>query len=616
MSLKDFTTLAGNLQELCAAAGTQSPFDTLVPGLWGNRFYSSKSWLGRILNFFYTRFERYSKKWREKTIVKAMEKTHCLYNRLKEDADRYNQMLLEAIHSRMDGHYISPKDQRRAYSFLTKWSSATHPLKKALKSNPHLVEFMRNGFLDKKGHASAVAPMRPCNRDIARIVNQKIIDLESLYGSPLPFKALYHLSKTRKSIHHEQEDGLPYLNQLPEEDKREIIALANSLERKQSSLNIHELNRGLRALVHAFAITKPRGRMPELVPIVETLACLKVSLFNQRDNAHIAWRDNLKPGDKLLCNGIEVILGNPLPSQKASKDDNTLVFELANTPDLVAVIGINRLTLPLKASLAERMGFGIRHAEFVQIAMDGSFALVEKLETKLSDHTWTTTHHAHPPPEDLELIGPIINTVNWFIRNDSLPILFSPEYMRYSKRGVLKSTKYNIPVPFSYIEMEKVILSIANGNQSIFDLIMIDSDMRDIQSDGRERKHPHGIFFNDTIETACKSNTHTKKEESTTQGRSEVSRITDFRYVDHAKDLAKQVHTMKSTCLATLRERYEELPLNIQGIINEEAYNVYFNCYHVSTLPTNMADKILERILARSEFSPQEVSEEDNYASG
>ena len=560
--------LAGNLQELYAVSNSDAPRKLLIPSPCGDRIFSSTSWLGRLLFFFYSRFDRFNEEWRNKTITKVMERTHRLYYELYDEALRHNQCIKDSIESRIAGRHVQEAALRAAKSFLTTWNAATVPFLEGMqKADYRFKEFLSVGFVDKQGRTPARIPFG--SSALAKVFSrhQKIIDFEGYLGSLLPLPVLYKLSTG--AILSRQEDET-------------LTSFAKKIDRNADLMQIHNLNEYLRALVKCFKKARNNKVKPDLTRIATVLVKRKSAIFNQKDSRHLKWRKKFKPGDKLDCNGIEVVLGEAI-GPKASGKDNNLVFEVANAPNLVVVFGINRLILPLKAQLAEEMSFGIRSAEYIQIEKNGKFALVEKLKTKVSNNQWSSTKYPLNS-KDLALLTPISKCIGWFLKQNRTPTHFHPEYLMYDVRGELKCAKYSIQLPFSFIDMENYALVTAAGNPYVYKYLMESSGLL---------AHEHARYFREVVQAVC------EERDPDLYILSQVLKVKDFEYVDRAKELVQEVILMRDRCIAAIKERgaYQK---NMTKLVSKAIWLQYKEYNSASLLPPQIEEIVLRKFISKS----------------
>lgn len=553
-------TLGRGLQELYAASYSEAPEKALVPLPRAAGFISSSNWLGRALVFFYSRFDRFDETWRENTMARAMQKIHDRYDDLFQEASLHHECIKRSISNRIFGMPVDERSLRKSKSFLTRWNTATMPFLKALgEDNAPFLELIRKGFAIENSSFAEPFGSSEQAEDLSRI--QQIIDFEGHLGARLPLKALHHTAVGRE---------------LNGEEAKAIRKLAKAIGNNASSLTIHHLNKYLRALAEHFESEEEGDAISLLTNMASALVVETPQIFNQRDDWHLRKRAELGPGSLLDCNGKGVVLSGRI-GPRDDRFDNNLVFEVAGPSQQVVVIGINRLTLHLKAALSEQMGFGLRSAKFIDIARDGSFALVERLEGNLSDIQWTSTELGLSD-EDLELLVPVIHAIRWFIKKNKIPAHFSPEHLLYDSNGVLRCAKYTVPLRFSFIEMEAVIKAIAAGNSTVFKHLMKKSGML---------KHRHAEYFQSMVLATC------KEQDPDPAIRSQIKEILDFHYIDRARDLVLEIESVRNHCLASLQQAWGRLPANIDFAVNSKIWEIYAQNGTVSALPDNLEEMVL-----------------------
>lgn len=562
-SLSKIAELARFLQELYAVADLDTPAQALVPDPQEGRFFSASSLPGRFFVSVYERSSRFDDSWRIQATQNVMKRIHSLYRRLLEDIRGYNDIVRASFSKRMYGQSVEEISLKRAACALACWSSATGPFFKAVKQQSQAFqELLHIGFT---AHESIETPFGGTVQIRESYCYQKISDFEGYLGYQLPLKALYRVATC---------------NSLNTEDKKAFEYFAKTIDRKSSVINIRRLDKYLRILVELFQKNLKENHPLLLTNIVGVLAGKIPSVFLQRDPHHVGWRQRLQPGMALNCNGKEVILG-PQLGPKAAALDNNLVFTIANDPTIVAVIGINRLSCLLKSYFAEKVSYGIRHANFIDIADDGSFSLVERLQTGFKDHKWSSSNKVISE-EDAVYLHPIICSIRWFIAQKKASLYFSPEYLMYDVDNMLKCVRYTIPTSFLFMDMEKTITDFADGNRVIFAYLMVNSNML---------KHGDAQYFRKIVSLMCKG------KDPEPEVRSQVMNITDSRLVDHAKKLICEIENIRAGCLESLRDRYGPLPVNMEASINETLWRFYEESCGISSLPPGLKEGIVTALL-------------------
>lgn len=559
------STLASNLQELYAVARLDNPQKALVPMPGGLRFVSVTSWQGRLLLFFYNRFDRFDEEWRHRRFVKAMEHTHQLYAHFHLEAQQHHQCMRAYIQARIEKKDVHESALREAKKFLTCWHSATTPFLKVLdKADAVFKRFLHTGFSDTKKDPAA-APFGGGNHTSAALRHQRIIDFEGDIGSSLPLEVFYKASIGKS---------------LSRRENLVLASFAKKINLHPDRLSIHDLDKYLRALIDSFKESHhDDDAIPNLIELCTALFKRQNGIFQQLDPHHFEWRKKkCVPGKKLNCNGIEIVLGKSLGDNQA-QENNNLVFEVANAPNLVAAFGINRLIISLKAQLAEEMGFGISGAEYLQIEEKGKFALIEKLSPQLTDHQWQS-QKLPIDDRDINLLVPIIYCIRWSIAQNRSIARFHPNYLMFDQQGELKHTKYTIRLPFSFVDAENCIRAIAGNNSYIFRYIMQNSNLL---------QHEHARYFQKIVHAVCQD------EEPDVRILSQVMKIKDFHYVDQALQLVKDLTFIKDACLTIIRQKHGHQK-NLSKHVLKALLEIYTESCSVGTLPPDLQEKALKKL--------------------
>lgn len=558
----DFNALTANLQELYAVSQCHSPLKKVVPDPFGKRFYSSKSWLGRFLVFLYQRLDCFNETWRQEATLRIMERTHCLFYRLRQEALYQEECIKECFEAKMDGRYVNESVLRKYKQFLKLWNIATTPFLEVKNNSlsPQFKELIHLGFIDHFGRQQSDMPFTNTQEIEKFNHTQSLIDFECLLGSPLPMSALYKAACNIPLNHMEEKQMDKFI--------KKII---------KNKIPINEINRLLRGIIYCCKKAQRYPQKPTLLNLTKEFVNKNYTIFNMIDKEHLAWRNTLKKGEKLHCNQIEVILGDPIGNQ--SENDYNVVFEVQNAPNLVAVFGINKFSHLLKGNLADRIGFCIPSARYLQIDKNGDFALIEKLTGGLTDKVWTSSNDTISPEDFNDLIA-LRNSINWCIGQNRIPAYFSPENLMYDVFDALKFTKLSTELPFDFNALEDFIWKIAAGNRTVYKFLMENSELN---------KHAHAQFYQTIIKAVC------NYEDPNIHVLSQIRGIKDHRIVDRGIQLAQDATLTIENSLDRLRENYPNLPPSFRKTTGKLFNEIYKNEGSVSLLTGNMKTSLIKR---------------------
>ncbi len=181
---------------------------------------------------------------------------------------------------------------------------------------------------------------------------------------------------------------------------------------------------------------------------------------------------NLLPGDKIKCNGKELVLGNPLGAEKWVNNVYK-IFELKEHPDWVVKIAHNCWLLLLDQ---KKEHWGVRLVQTVQnIETDGSkpnvsgldsygrCVILEKLNSSLASHTWISRKSVLAP-EDEKVALVFANHIHYMSRYNITSPDFSLDHLMWDKNSQLKSTRPLKKGPGNYNEWESYCIKLAQEN--------------------------------------------------------------------------------------------------------------------------------------------------------
>jgi hypothetical protein len=235
---------------------------------------------------------------------------------------------------------------------------------------------------------------------------------------------------------------------------KEILELKCWFERAKQKTAIHQLHRGLGALIQD----------------VEDLATFELyvqsnwektpltSIFCQKDDKHLAWARSIRPGSIIDGHIIEGILGESANSE----NDLNLVFSIQGHPDKVLVVGCNEARLAIKKTLMEHIPWGIQGPVYDSIHPFGKYAICQKLVQATKE----------------ELFLPVMRWIQWLIEQDRVPLITRREHLMLDTSGKLRTCKPSPAAPaFWAIRLEKICFDLSEGDLSYFQKMIIDSGL-------------------------------------------------------------------------------------------------------------------------------------------
>lgn len=207
----------------------------------------------------------------------------------------------------------------------------------------------------------------------------------------------------------------------------------------------------------------------------------KCALMKQEDFSHTNWREGLKLGDSVICNGVELVLDKQIGANDADEDIHK-VFALRDYPEYVIKIAHNRFLLLLeeKQSSLEAEHWGVRYVQTILTLGDknvsgldtqGKCVVLEKLYSPFGEHEWTSkTIKLNERDELLSL--QFTNHIFCMSQWKATPSNLSFMALMQNKEGVLKSTKLLKKMPPNYNEWEDLCVRAAKDNIHVLRFMM------------------------------------------------------------------------------------------------------------------------------------------------
>lgn len=594
--------LSHNVREIYEVVQTgENPADLLVPSLWEHdMLYNSSKGLGRIWKWFFQFFEIFlGPEFLEVRLYRAMSKTHqCFHENsmgLKEISQGYQEYLLDASKGK-DFDQSKLADLRKG---ITDWNDSLRPFLKGINKNKEtaLKALTHLGFEydPKKGGNpvpfaldSTLLQLKKC---------QKILDLEGIMGEPVPFSIL---EKLAVGAH------------IEEEESKQLAKWLSKVAKNGDRI-------GVRLFHHAFSgfiyLLKKYGKFekdkePNLLRLELALLNRGCHLFAQRDPKQILWRDSLKPGDVILCNGREITLAEQI-GIKTGKEDNNRIFAIKGDASRVVSVGINEAVHGLKYYFSEKKAWGIEPAAYKEIESKGRFALIERLDLPLDSYRWSSPEgelidedfDVGDPlvdidkdskvkelldniDKDSDVADPLANLVRWFIQEKCTPVNFSSKYLMFSKEGVLKCLKVTLKQEnnFDYCALEEFVHECADGNSKIFRYLMNKSTMV---------LHWYGKFFKKIV-----AKWEEGKPIDAAQEAGIVDKITEIKIVDRCTEMVAELSRMKAECMRIITEEYDgKLGEPLEQLVSRVIASWHYRWGVTGKIPPWLKDKVIAEIV-------------------
>lgn len=467
--------LKSNLQEIQSTACHNG---TLVASAGGTRVYeASKGW-GRLWHWFYNVAELFgAKQFRNNALVKAMKKTHTLYAEEQRAIEGHAKKYKEYLEALCQEGKASSSKVRLARRRITAWNEGIRPFLKRVHrdADPALLKLL--------GEDREAFSWGKISDDLHNL--QGVIDLESLFHTQLPLKVLAKLSSKEA---------------LSDRETKELDRWIKKFNRS-SEKRIRPIHKALQAFV------KHLGDKADLLELELELILRGCQLFVHADPKHLAWRDSLKEGDALFCNGKKVILGSELGKKRGGKENRQVVFAVQGDDSKVLVIGHNQAAVGLRWILSDRKGILFHLPDMYELDVTKGNALMERLEEPLKGYNWASDERALNPV-DKNVIDPITNVIRWLVTHQRTPHNFASESLMYTKKDakgerLLKCLKVPLEAEFDYNAIEAFAFSVAGGNLEVWKYMMGASGMLPPLR-AKSKRSPFAEYFRDAFERALR----------------------------------------------------------------------------------------------------------------
>ncbi|MBA2727189.1 MAG: hypothetical protein H0U49_03340 [Parachlamydiaceae bacterium] len=558
-------TLKCNLQEIYAAA--HSPNGEMVADPTGRYVYSKNagwgifwSWIYKIANFL--GIDDFAKNCFER----AMVHTHRLFSeqlsKVIESCESYETNLKK----RYLGEKICEKENAAHRQRISQWYRNVAPFIRYVKEGPSasLTRIVSTSFADEFCQKYKV-PLSEGSYSTLIKRQRRIIKLEGILKLNMPVNLLIKASKKSPLCRSEKE----------------------SLKKFVRKINDDQQNIGVRTLHHAllnviqrakkFSFDVPGAIQPDITTLEMELLKIDCPVILQKDPKHMAKR-NFKSGDSVVCNHRLLKIGERLGT--VHEGDQNVVFT-TDDPNVAVVIGINAVLHPLKRMLAYSEGWGIQSAEYIDIDHKTGVALVERLYDHLGSFKWTSNSNLiNSVDEDVAM--PLWRLLRWFVEKNSTPLNFSPKYLMFDRRGILKCLKVTTKGELDFNSLVKFADETSSGNPHIFRYLMQKSELIG---------HKYAKFYEDILKYAIKNEEESVQNIATSRG------IIDHRIIGRGKEFEKEVLNLKERCMKQIKpERLLADPKVFEQKVSEQLLTSYLNSAAAGLLPDNLEKEIIAKV--------------------
>jgi len=564
--------LESNLQEIYSAV--QDPKSTvpdLVPNLSGTRVYHTAAGWGRLWRWIFDVIDYcIGEEFKLVKLQQAIEKTQGIFQKKLPSIHAHVETYKKYLQRKSTGYPVVEEDFQKARKKITAWNHVTAPFLESLQKEGRdkvTSLFKKNLPPDlEKGKRKSLFFYDPEFASLQQM--QKLIDFEGYLHEPLPLTILEKLATGKL---------------LADSESKALDAWLEKLNGMRSKVDVGFFHSSMLAYVK-YLSTLPSLQPPTIVNLEAALLDRNFTLFKTEDPVHVKWKDSLKPGDPIVCNGKKITLGEQIGAKAYGKDNN-IIFSIKNDEEKVVSIAINQAVLGLREKISKEDGGGIHNAKYIEIDEEGRCALIERLQDSLENYKWKTTK-AWLDHEDKDLLVPIAELLKWMVEKKTTPKNFAPKHLMFDGKGVLRSTKVCLLNEFDYTVLEDSVYNISNGNRTVFSYLMINSDLHG---------HSYQKFYKKIVALALKDD---KDDHENIQRAIDLEIIDDPKIEDRGIALYKRVVQLKEYCCnKILEESKGAREKSIKKAVKNEISTLYNNIKSGGILWPTMKKEVVKEVL-------------------
>jgi hypothetical protein len=594
-----FGQISNNLQEIYYAAHQKDKSLSLVANLTGTRiYYSGKGW-GRIWTVLYfLLFLLFLGSVRENRLKLAAMKTSLAFQNVFGDIQKAFFSYEKLLAQKCEDISIAEKDLEKARYETMGFIQGTYPFLKLLQeNNPKMERIYATYFapLDLeigKPHLGSSICLQETNQ------YRQLLDLEGLLENSLPYPSLTKLA---------------FRKRLSTEDEENLENFVKAIKEK-TTLGVRKLHHGLKCFVQHLKKfhTNIAVNQPSLERIEAELYRKGLKIFENDDPKQITFRDRLKEGCVVICNGHSYTLGKELESEKIEGNQNR-VFLLKDAPTKVLISGKNTAILGLKHYIADsaEVAAAIRYPEIYEIntgtyfedqfqksqegiKLTGTIALVKRLTIPLSSLTLKTGNSLSR--EDEWKLRPIVGQIKWLIEEDITPTNMDLRYLLFNEEEeygaeeptlTLYTTKPTGVTLFRYHVLEQFAWEACHGNQMVFKIILQHSTLG---------VHRQRDFYRDVVQS------HLKDEDLSPKRIAALSRhaIIDPEIIKRGEELLEFVKTSLKKIIKKIHKTHKRnSSTQIEALVKEIFLSEYLKQQAVSFLITGFKKNVVSLVSKR-----------------
>lgn len=335
--------------------------------------------------------------------------------------------------------------------------------------------------------------------------------------------------------------------------------------------------------------------LPDLLVWLDEQGC---EIIHRKDPAHLDWRERLRPGDTIECNGKALILGKQLGADKLVKD-TFKVFELENYPDYVVKIAdsCSRLLREARQVKDEQGHWGVRLVKTIPnieeegetiisgLDLEGRCVVLEKLTSSFDSQNWTSRKLELTQEDEkkaLVFANHIFCMSQWKATAQNLSLT----HLMWDQKGVLKSTHPLKKGEPNYNDWEAYCEKAANGNLYVLNFLMNISKLHE---------HPIGLYYRNAVEQTLKTG------KTDLIGRPLPLGYRQEIYNQHIRELCAQAQEIRENCFEVISAHLRRKGLysyQQEGKLQQVIDDKLVEFYRASPTPGRCLADLEQRVIA------------------
>lgn len=399
------------------------------------------------------------------------------------------------------------------------------------------------------------------------------IEFEAITQKEIPLHSLNNWSKSSLPQH---------FDNLPLSDKKILIDWAQAIKCHENEITISLFADICLDLVSLM----PHCRL--LSKLFTICDRENITLFYAEDPLHMNFREQLKPGDTLWCNGIKCTLKQRLGDIK--RHNNKFQFFSINEHEQgVAKMACNRLLLLLEADLQDDASFhcGFSFVKTIEnisenslnpvpgLDRKGILAIVEKLGDRLDQYHWTSLSPQLNDQDELLALA-FANHISNACQLKFTPLNLSLAHIMRNEKGCIKSTHLLRKGKDNYIALEQYCIDAAKGNGFVLNFLIHVSQLH---------MHPIAIYFREAVSYTLETGLTDLISRPIPEGyQSESIHAKIKQLLEEAKKLREETF---EDVLSYLRER-KSIGTDQLEVLKQEAGTLCARLYRCSPTPGHL----------------------------